>query len=170
MNQAIVELIVRRNTLLRVVRPRRVFQQDARLELRPLVLAYPREFQLLLAHVSPVVRISCASARRCRYTSSHSMVKSTCSSTCCASCASSASMMPLRRASMASCSANSSRRSWLRCASRSRWRFYRASFSSSVGDSVAARRTSLISRSTSRMRCSMPCFKSSAQASSFDTS
>ncbi len=46
-DQPIVEDVALTHPLLRVIAPRRVLQQDARLQLRPHVLADPGEFELL---------------------------------------------------------------------------------------------------------------------------
>ena len=87
-------------------------------------------------------------------------------SACPRSCAISSS----RCLSTLSCASKSDRRFWLRCASRALICFWPASFSSSVSAVVAARRASLIWRSSSLISRSRPTLRSSAQPSSFSAS
>ena len=58
-DQPVVEDVVLRHALLRVIALLRVLQQDARLQLRPVLLANPRQFQFLLfvVHYCPTLSL-----------------------------------------------------------------------------------------------------------------
>ena len=46
-DQPVIEDVALRHPILRVIAPQRVFQQNARLQLSPRILAYPGEFEFL---------------------------------------------------------------------------------------------------------------------------
>src|ERR1039457_5450756 len=54
-NQLVVEKVVVRHAVLRVIRFRRVFQQNARLKLGSVLLPNPRQFQFLFARHTHVI-------------------------------------------------------------------------------------------------------------------